>query len=147
MAAEASAQADDGRRVAAYARSCFTPWSSVATRSSESPSGDGAFYGGTNYEAPNYRVMKSRAGSLQARGLARARGRNGAKLDYASVLAASGAARYLNNASSQIQIRSLEGKPLRQIELPVVGSTGGLVVIPTATKPTSPSLVHGADQI
>ena len=37
---------------------------------------------------------------------------------------------YLRNATSQIELRTLDGKPLRSVELPGIGSSTGLVGTP-----------------
>ena len=53
-----------------------------------------------------------------------------AVLDDASVVGGRLALSYLRNAASQLELRTLDGKPLRSIKLPGIGSSSGIVGTP-----------------
>ena len=89
----------------------------------------GAFYVHTNHEAPNYRLVKVKPTDL-ALGLDHWREivpETAAKLDDARVIGGSLVLSYLESASSRIQIHDLEGKRLRGVALPSIGSASGMV--------------------
>ncbi len=90
---------------------------------------NGAFYVHTNHDAPNYRILKVAPNQL-------ALGPNQwreivpetlAKLDDARVIGGSLVLNYLENASSRIQVHDLEGKLVRDVALPSIGSASGMV--------------------
>ena len=87
----------------------------------------GSFYVRTNYKAPNYRVLKVKPGRYKLESWREIVPETEAKLDDASVVGGQLVLSYLKNAASQIQVHDLNGKLLRQVELPGVGSTGGIV--------------------
>ena len=90
---------------------------------------NGAFYVHTNHEAPNYRVVKVKPNDV-ALGLDHWREivpETQSKLDDARVIGGSLVLTYLENASSRIQIHDLEGKRLRGVALPGIGSATGMV--------------------
>jgi prolyl oligopeptidase len=88
---------------------------------------DGSFYVRTNLDAPNYRVLKAKPGHFDVKDWLEIVPESQAKLDDASVVGGHLVLSYLKNAASHVEVRDLEGKPLRSIELPGVGSTGGIV--------------------
>src|SRR5262249_43964194 len=88
---------------------------------------NGAFYVHTNLEAPNYRVLKAKPSEI-ALGPDHWREivpESQSKLDNADVIGNSLVLSYLENASSRIQIHDLEGKQLRSVTLPGIGSASG----------------------
>jgi len=90
---------------------------------------NGAFYVHTNHDAPNYRILKVAPDQL-ALGPAQWREivpETQAKLDDARVIGGSLVLNYLENASSRIQIHDLDGKPVRDVTLPSIGSASGMV--------------------
>jgi prolyl oligopeptidase len=90
---------------------------------------NGAFYVHTNHEAPNYRVVKLKPTDV-ALGPDHWREivpETSAKLDDARVIGGSLVLSYLENASSRIQIHDLEGKRLRGVALPSIGSASSMV--------------------
>jgi prolyl oligopeptidase len=88
---------------------------------------DGWFYVRTNLDAPNYRVLKARPGHFDVKDWREIVPESQAKLDDSSVVGGHLVLSYLKNAASHVEVRDLDGKPLRSIELPGVGSTGGIV--------------------
>jgi prolyl oligopeptidase len=87
---------------------------------------DGAFYVRTNLDAPNYKVMKVKPGQLDLDEWKEIVPESAAKLDDAGVVGGRLVLSYLKNAASQIEVRDLDGKLLRNVELPGVGSVGGV---------------------
>jgi prolyl oligopeptidase len=88
---------------------------------------DGAFYVRTNHEAPNYRMLKVRPGHYGLADWKEIVPESQAKLDDASIIGGRLVLSYLKNAASAIEVRDLDGKLLRGIDLPGVGSTGGVL--------------------
>jgi prolyl oligopeptidase len=88
---------------------------------------DGAFYIRTNHQAPNYRVLRAKPGQLKLESWQEIVPESDAKLDDSAIVGGRLALSYLRNASSQIEIRSLEGKHLSNVELPGIGTTSGIV--------------------
>jgi prolyl oligopeptidase len=88
---------------------------------------DGWFYVRTNLDAPNYRVLKVRPGHFDVKDWREIVPESQAKIDDSSVVGGHLVLSYLKNAASHVEVRDLDGKPLRSIELPGVGSTGGIV--------------------
>lgn len=128
MAPDASEKLTTDARVAAYAKELgFSPLVVGRDALFRVSFWDGAFYVRTNYEAPNYRVMKVKPGRFKLEDWREIVPESEAKLDDASIVGGHLVLSYLKNASSQLQVRDLTGKPVRQIELPGVGSTGGIV--------------------
>ncbi|MEY2936034.1 MAG: hypothetical protein RL033_6783 [Pseudomonadota bacterium] len=102
---------------------------------------NGSFYVHTNQGAPNYRIAKVKPADLHA-GTPGTLGGPGpsdmahwreivsekpAKLDTASIIGGQLVLSYLENASSRIQVHDLEGKRLRDVQLPGIGSASGMV--------------------
>jgi prolyl oligopeptidase len=85
---------------------------------------DGAFYVRTNHEAPNYRIFKVTPGHFDLKDWVEIVPESEAKLDDASVIGQKLVLTYLKNAASHIEVRDLDGKPLRSLALPGVGSAG-----------------------
>jgi prolyl oligopeptidase len=50
-----------------------------------------------------------------------------AVLEYASVVGEHLALTWMRNAASEVEVRALDGKPLRKVALPGIGSSGGLI--------------------
>jgi prolyl oligopeptidase len=87
---------------------------------------DGAFYVKTNYQAPNSRVLKVDPDRLSLAHWREIVPESDAKLDDASIIGGKLALSYLRNAASEIELRDLEGKPLRKVALPGIGSSSGI---------------------
>jgi prolyl oligopeptidase len=83
---------------------------------------DGAFYVRTNHEAPNYRVFKVKPGHFDLKDWVEIVPESEAKLDDASIIGEKLVLTYLKNAASHIEVRDLDGKPVRSVALPGVGS-------------------------
>ena len=88
---------------------------------------DGAFYVSTNHEAPNYRVYKVKPGHFDLKDWVEIVPESAAKLDSASVVGGRLVLSYLKDAASHVEVRDLDGKPLHAINLPGVGTTGGVM--------------------
>lgn len=88
---------------------------------------NGSFYVHTNHEAPNYRILKVKPGALKLEQWREIVGEKPAKLDGASVIGGQLVLSYLENASSRIMVHDLEGKRLRDVQLPGIGSASGMV--------------------
>lgn len=88
---------------------------------------NGAFYVRTNLDAPNYRVLRVTPGRFDLKDWREIVPESEAKLDGSSIVGGHLVLSYLKNAASHVEVRDLEGKPLRSIALPGVGSTGGVV--------------------
>ncbi|HKO92160.1 MAG TPA: prolyl oligopeptidase family serine peptidase, partial [Polyangiaceae bacterium] len=115
---------------------------------------NGAFYVHTNYEAPNYRVLRLESKKWSSKPAAASKpstaNKGGAtqsiapnefaldqwreivpespaKLDDASVIGGALVLSYLENAASRLAIHDLSGKRLRSVSLPGLGSASGLV--------------------
>jgi prolyl oligopeptidase len=88
---------------------------------------DGAFYVRTNHEAPNYRVLKVKPGHFALNEWKEIVPESAAKLDDSSIIGGRLVLSYLKNAASAIELRDLDGKLLRGIDLPGVGSVGGVL--------------------
>ncbi len=128
LAAEASSKLGTDERVAAHARALgFQPFVVGKDAIFRVSWWDGAFYVRTNYQAPNYRVLKVKPGHFKLEDWHEIVPQSSAKLDDATVVGGRLVLSYLKNAASQLEVHDLEGKPLRQIELPGVGSVGGIV--------------------
>ncbi|MET0413323.1 MAG: prolyl oligopeptidase family serine peptidase, partial [Polyangiaceae bacterium] len=87
---------------------------------------DGAFYVKTNYQAPNSRVLKVDPNRLSLADWREIVPESDAKLDDASIIGGKLTLSYLRNAASEIEVRDLEGKPLRKVALPGIGSSSGI---------------------
>ena len=84
------------------------------------------FYVMTNHEAPRYRVFK-----VDPRKPARASWKeivpqSEATLQNADVVGEHLVLTYLRNAASEIELHNLNGKLVRKVELPALGSSGGI---------------------
>ncbi len=119
---------DSAQRVAAYAKQLgFAPFVVGVDAIFRFTWWDGTFYVRTNHGAPNYRMFAVKPGHFALREWKELVPESKAKLDDASVIGGRLVLTYLKNAASQIEIRSLDGKPLRTVSLPGVGSASGFV--------------------
>ena len=85
------------------------------------------FYVVTNEDAPRSRVFKvNPQDSSRERWLEIVPERADATLEEASVVGEHLSLRYLVNATTELQVRELDGKMLRTVALPGVGTAGGL---------------------
>lgn len=95
----------------------------------------GSFYVYTNYDAPNYRIMKAsprHLGRLKKwRTLIK---ESDAKLESMQIIGNHLVLPYLRNAASEVEIRSLRGKLVRKVELPGIGSSRGMLGNPDEDK-------------
>ena len=83
----------------------------------------GYFYVHTNYQAPKYRVMKVRARDVgNMKKWKELIPEGDSKLDRIHLIGGKMVVRYLRNASSEVEVRSLKGKLLRKFELPAIGT-------------------------
>jgi len=128
LAPEKSAELGTDERVAHYARALgFQPFVVGEDALFRTEWWDGAFYVRTNHGAPNYRVYKVKPGHFDLKDWTEIVPESEAKLDGASVVGKRLVLSYLKNAASHVEVRDLDGKPLRTIALPGVGSTGGVM--------------------
>ncbi len=88
----------------------------------------GRFYVLTNHEAPNYRVFKVDPGRpLRADWKEIIPQRSDAVIDDMAIVGNHLAISMLVKASSRLAVADLDGKTVRELELPGIGTTGGLV--------------------
>ncbi len=115
-------------RVAAYAKQLgFTPLAVGHDAIFRIDWHDGAFYIRTNLGAPNYRVLKTRTANSRVAEWKEIVPATNDKLDDSSIVGGRLVLNYLRNAASQIEVRSLDGKPMGQVGLPGLGSASGMV--------------------
>ncbi|MCG8422453.1 MAG: prolyl oligopeptidase family serine peptidase [Proteobacteria bacterium] len=88
----------------------------------------GWFYVYTNYQAPRYRIFKVAPDAIG--NIARWReivAEGPAKLDGMQVIGEHLVLPYLRNAASEVEIRDFDGKLVRKVELPEIGSSRGML--------------------
>jgi prolyl oligopeptidase len=85
------------------------------------------FYIHTNYRAPNYRLFRVKPGNVAlAKWQEIVPERQHGVLRDVSIVGGKLALRYLQRASTQLELASLDGKKMRQIGLPGIGTAYGL---------------------
>jgi prolyl oligopeptidase len=84
------------------------------------------FYVNTNDGAPRYKVYKVDPAHPERAKWAEVVPQSDAVLESLSVVGDRLVLTYLRNASSELEVRSLEGKPVRKVALPGIGTTGGI---------------------
>lgn len=80
----------------------------------------------TNEGAPRYRVFKVEPTKLERSAWKEIIPQSDATLDNVHVVGNHLAATYLRNAATEIELRSLDGKLVRKVELPPLGTSGGI---------------------
>ncbi len=88
---------------------------------------DGHFYIHTNLGAPRYRVLKTTPDRLEPDQWREVVAETPNKLSSMRIVGGRLALGYLENASSHLELRTLEGQPVRDVELPGLGSASGMV--------------------
>jgi prolyl oligopeptidase len=103
----------------------------------------------TNDGAPRYRVFKTPATKLDRASWKEIIPQGDATLQNISVVGGQLVATYLRNAASEVEVRSLEGKLVRKIALPPLGTSGGVAGLPdedtgyfSYTSFTEPSVIY-----
>jgi prolyl oligopeptidase len=84
------------------------------------------FYVTTNHGAPRYKVYKVDPARPARAAWAELVPESDAVLESLGVVGERLVLTYLRNASSELEVRSLEGKPVRKVALPGIGTTGGI---------------------
>lgn len=84
------------------------------------------FYVVTNDGAPRYRLFKVDPAKPDRKAWRELVPQSDATLERATVVGERLALTYLRNASSELEVRDLEGKPVRKIALPGLGTSTGL---------------------
>lgn len=84
------------------------------------------FYVVTNDGAPRYRLFKVDPAKPDRKGWKEIVPQSDATLERASVIGERLAMTYLRNASSELELRDLDGKPVRKVALPGIGTSFGL---------------------
>jgi prolyl oligopeptidase len=87
----------------------------------------GSFYVYTNEGAPKYRVFKVNPKKPAREDWKEIVPEADATLDFIQVVGGKLVLSYSRNAFSEIEIRDLNGKPIRKVELPGLGSASGLI--------------------
>ena len=85
-----------------------------------------SFYVNTNDGAPRYKVFKVDPAHPERAKWAEIIPESDAVLESLGVVGDRLVLTYLRNASSELEVRSLEGKPVRKVALPGIGTTGGI---------------------
>ncbi len=80
----------------------------------------------TNDGAPRYRVFKVDPTKLDRKDWKEIIPQSDATLDGVGIVGGHLVATYLRNATSQMEIRTLDGKLVRKVDLPGLGTTGGI---------------------
>ena len=103
----------------------------------------------TNDGAPRYRVFKTPATKLDRKAWKEIIPQGDSTLQSVSVVGGQLVATYLRNAASEVEVRSLDGKPVRTIALPPLGTTGGIAGLPdedtgyiSFTSFTEPNIIY-----
>ncbi|HVV86964.1 MAG TPA: prolyl oligopeptidase family serine peptidase [Kofleriaceae bacterium] len=84
------------------------------------------FYVTTNDGAPRYRVFKVDPGHADRKAWKEIVPESDAVLESVGVVGDHLVLTYLRDASSELEVRSLEGKAVRKVALPGIGTTGGI---------------------
>ena len=87
---------------------------------------NGKLYITTNEDAPRFRVFVADAGSPRREHWKEIVGQSDAVLNGASVLGGKLFAQYEKNASSQLKLFELDGKPIADLPLPTLGTVTGI---------------------
>ena len=87
---------------------------------------NGKLYITTNEDAPRFRVFEADAGSPRREHWKEIVGQSDAVLNGASVLGGKLFAQYEKNASSQLKLFELDGKPIADLPLPTLGTVTGI---------------------
>jgi prolyl oligopeptidase len=87
---------------------------------------EGYFYIQTNEDAPKYKVLRTKIEQPEKEHWKEIIPQEEAVLESANIVGGKMCLVYLHNASNQIRITDLEGKFIREVPLPTIGSTGGL---------------------
>jgi prolyl oligopeptidase len=87
---------------------------------------EGYFYIQTNDNAPKFKVLRTKTDQPEMEHWQEIIPEEDAVLDSAGVVGRHLCLVYLKDASNQIRVCSLEGKLIREVPLPTIGSTGGL---------------------
>jgi prolyl oligopeptidase len=85
------------------------------------------FYITTNDGAPRYRIFKVDPKKPDRQAWKEIVPQGDAKLERTAIVGERLALTYLRNASSELEIRDLEGKPVRKVALPGIGTSLGLL--------------------
>ncbi len=85
------------------------------------------FYIVTNDGAPRYRLLKVDPAKPERKAWKEIVPQSEATLERANVVGGRLALTYLRNAASELELRDLEGKPLRKVALPGIGTSFGLI--------------------
>jgi prolyl oligopeptidase len=90
------------------------------------------FYVKTNWKAPRWRVLVAdpKKPAMEAWKEIVPQSPDGAVLDDVSIVGGQLALAWMKNAASQLELRTLEGKPVRTIGLPTVGTASNLFGLP-----------------
>jgi len=80
----------------------------------------------TNDGAPKYRVFKTPATKLDRAAWKEIIPEGEATLEGVSVVGGQLIATYLRNAATEVEVRTLDGKPVRKVALPALGTSGGI---------------------
>lgn len=84
------------------------------------------FYVTTNDGAPRYRVFKVDPKQPDRAKWKEIVPQSDATLQNVSIVGERLVATYLRNAATEVEIRDLDGKPIRKVDLPALGSSGGI---------------------
>lgn len=88
----------------------------------------GWVYVHTNYQAPKWRVLRFRPHKPEMTDWQEiVPERQDAKLEDMNIVGGHLSLNYLKNATSELEIRRLDGKSVRTVELPAIGSAQGLI--------------------
>ena len=85
------------------------------------------FYVLTNDGAPRYRVFKVDPKKPARAAWKQIVAENEATLETVDIVGEKLALSYLRNAASEVAVHDLDGKPVRKVDLPAFGATGGMV--------------------
>lgn len=84
----------------------------------------GSFYVHTNFEAPRYRVFKVNPSKLAMKDWKEIIPQSADTMESAEVIGGRLVVSYLRNATTAVDIHDLDGKKVRTLELPAIGSAG-----------------------
>jgi prolyl oligopeptidase len=80
----------------------------------------------TNDGAPKYRVFKTAATKLDRAAWKEIVPQSEATLESVGIVGGELVATYLKNAATEVEIRTLDGAPVRKVDLPPLGTSGGI---------------------
>ncbi|HEU4726749.1 MAG TPA: S9 family peptidase, partial [Kofleriaceae bacterium] len=84
------------------------------------------FYITTNDGAPKNRVLKVDPHHVERTAWKEIVAESDATLEHANIVGEHLVLTYLRNAASEVEVRDLEGKPVRKLDLPALGSSSGI---------------------